>query len=180
MHVKTHWISLFPIKRLQKLKTGNNPLNKIITLKRITSIPEPWWCTWATSSIAEEDKMSLPTFYFLPAWSRELPLSEYRVIRKNTSQGSGDALGIISSAITSCLCKFWLCIIQDRWNSTHFYEYFDVFWWIHLEPKFLMSGRFFTLVLFCPKALCAIICEDIFMAWTAHKLLPYQFSSHAV
>lgn len=118
----------FPIKRLQKLKAGNNPLNKTVTLKCITNISELWWCKWATSSIAVEGKISLPRFYFLPDRSREPPLTlECRVIRKNTSAGTGDALGIISSTITSCLCKFWLCIIQDRWNPTYFCEYFDVF-----------------------------------------------------
>lgn len=141
MHVKSHSISLFPIKTLQNLKTGNKPLNKIVTVKCITNIPEPWWCKWATSSIAEEGKISLPSFYFLPARSRDFPLAVWvqkcRVIRKNTSPGTEDALDINSNTITSCLSKFWLSIIQWRWNSI--YEYFDVFWWIHSEPKLLMS-----------------------------------------
>lgn len=97
----------------------------------MTNIPELWWCKQVTCSIAEEGKISLPSFYSCQPDPENFHWSaECRVIRKNSSPGTGNALSIISITITSCLCKFWFCIIQDRWNSTHFfYEHFDEYIW---------------------------------------------------
>lgn len=184
MHVKSHSISLFPIKTLQNLKTGNKPLSKIVTLKCITNIPEPWWCKWATSSIAEEGKISLPSFYFLPARSRDFPLAvwvqshwEKHITRHWGCFGYHQQYNYIMSLkvltfhhpmqMEFNLWVFW-CILMNTFRTKAPHE---------LQ---LMNGRFFTSVLFCPKTLCAIICEDIFMAWAAYKLLPFQFASHAV